>query len=61
VAIVSRSSKYETTTVSPASLVLWDKGLPSERTLSLTAAQQHYRYRVYYQVIPLVNMIWANS
>ncbi len=61
VAIVSRSSKYETATVSPSSLVLWDKGLASERTLSLSTAQQHYRYRVYYQVIPLVNMIWANS
>ena len=60
VAIVARSSKYETNAVSPSSLVLWDKGLASERTLSLSAAQQHYRYRVYYQVIPLVNMIWAN-
>lgn len=61
VAVVARSSKYETDPVSPSSLVLWDKGLASERTLSLSAAQQHYRYRVYYQVIPLVNMIWANS
>ena len=61
VAVIARSPKYEKTLVSPATLVLWDSGLSTQKSLALTAAQQHYRYRVYYQVMPMINMIWANS
>jgi len=60
VALVARSSKYETTMVSPASLVLWDQGQTSQKTTALTDAQRHYRYKVFYLVIPLMNMVWAN-
>ncbi|MBS0325153.1 MAG: PilW family protein [Proteobacteria bacterium] len=63
VAIVARASKYERTAVSPSTLVLWpDTTSPAgtQKTTTLSASQQHYRYKVYYQVIPLINMIWAN-
>ncbi len=60
VALVARSSKYETTTVSPASLVLWDEGQASQRITTLSTAQRHYRYKVFYLVIPAINMVWAN-
>lgn len=63
VAVVARASKYEKTAVSPSSLVLWPTTASpagTQKTTTLTAAQQHYRYKVFYQVIPLINMIWAN-
>jgi type IV pilus assembly protein PilW len=60
VALVARSSKYENTMVSPASLVLWDAGQASEKARALTDAQRHYRYKVFYLVIPAINMVWAN-
>ena len=60
VALVARASKYETTMVSPASLVLWDKDLASQKTTTLNDAQRHYRYKVFYLVIPAINMVWAN-
>ena len=60
VALVARASKYETTMVSDASLVLWDKDLTSQKTRTLNDAQRHYRYKVFYLVIPAINMVWAN-
>jgi type IV pilus assembly protein PilW len=60
VALVARASKYETTMVSPASLVLWDKDLTSQKVTTLNDAQRHYRYKVFYLVIPAINMVWTN-
>jgi hypothetical protein len=60
VALVARSSKYETTLVSPASLVLWDAGQTTQKTTTLNDAQRHFRYKVFYLVIPAINMVWAN-
>ena len=63
IAVVARASKYEKTAVSPSTLVLWPASTsPSgtQKTTTLSTAQQHYRYQVFYQVIPLINMIWAN-
>lgn len=63
IAVVARASKYEKTTVSPSSLTLWpatSSPAGAQKTTSLTTAEQHYRYKVFYQVIPLINMIWAN-
>jgi len=63
VALVARSSTYDPATVSPATLLLWDAslgGVGSAKSTTLSAAQQHYRYKVYYMVIPLMNMVWAN-
>ncbi len=63
VAVVARASRYEPTVVSGSTLVLWPASanpIGTQTTTTLSAAQQHYRYKVFYQVIPLVNMIWAN-
>ena len=63
VAIVTRSSTYDKAVVSPPTLTLWPATASpagTQQTMALSAAQQHYRYQILYQVIPLINMIWAN-
>jgi type IV pilus assembly protein PilW len=60
IALVARSTKYETIEVSPSSLVLWDQGLASERKRDLTSAERHFRYKVFTLVVPVVNVIWAD-
>ena len=63
VAIVARSSTYDKAVVSPSTLTLWPASTSpagTQQTMTLSAAQQHYRYQVFYQVIPLINLIWAN-
>jgi len=59
-AIVTRGNR-EPGAVSPAQLVLWDAGLPTERTLALTDEQRRYRYRVLTVVVPLINLIWSEA
>jgi hypothetical protein len=39
--------------------VLWDAGLPSEKSRVLNAAERRYRYQVLTVVVPLINVIWA--
>ena len=58
-AIVTRGN-LEREMVSPASLVLWDRGGPDERTIDLTDDQRFYRYKVLTVVVPVINMIWAD-
>jgi type IV pilus assembly protein PilW len=58
IAIVTRGQR-EPGIVSPAQLVLWDAGLPTERSIALTNDQRRYRYRVQTTVVPLINVIWA--
>jgi type IV pilus assembly protein PilW len=58
IALVTRGN-LERDVVSPQTLVLWDQGLPTQRTLTLTTEQQRYRYKVLSVIVPLVNVIWA--
>ena len=58
VAIVTRGNLAREV-VSPASIVLWDAGEPTERSMALSDDERHYRYKVLHVVIPLVNVIWA--
>jgi type IV pilus assembly protein PilW len=58
IAIVARGNQ-EGQAVSPAQLVLWDAGQPSQRVRTLSAAERRYRYQVLTVVIPLINTIWA--
>lgn len=57
-AIVTRGN-LEREMVSPATLVLWDAGLATERTIALDNDQRRYRYKVLTVVVPLINVIWA--
>ncbi len=57
-AIVTRGN-LEREMVSPATLVLWDEGQPTERTIALSNDQRRYRYKVLTVVVPLINVIWA--
>jgi type IV pilus assembly protein PilW len=59
-AIVTRGQR-EREAVSPAALVLWDAGQPTERTRALSSDEQLYRYKVLRVVVPLVNVIWADA
>lgn len=57
-AIVTRGN-LEREMVSPATLVLWDAGQPTERSIALSDDQRRYRYKVLTVVVPLINVIWA--
>jgi len=57
-AIVTRGN-LEREMVSPDTLVLWDAGLATERTIALDDDQRRYRYKVLTVVVPLINVIWA--
>ncbi|MBV1774632.1 PilW family protein [Burkholderiaceae bacterium DAT-1] len=59
-AIVVRSPTQEKATVSPASLALWDNA-PAAYTMTLSATQQRYRYKVYQTIVPLRNLIWTTN
>jgi type IV pilus assembly protein PilW len=62
VALVLRSEYYDKNTVSPASLT-WFAGLTNgagnsiQQTVTLSADDQHYRYRVFEFTVPLRNML----
>jgi type IV pilus assembly protein PilW len=58
IAVVVRSKKGEKNAVSPASLNLYatNPGM----TLTLSADQQKYRYKVFETVVPIINMVWSD-
>jgi len=61
-AIVVRGEYYDKNLVSPASLTLFSgltnaAGGSLAKTINITAANQHYRYRVFEFTVPLRNMI----
>lgn len=48
--------------VAPAALGLWDdEGDDNDRSMALDDAQRRFRYQVLTVVVPLVNVIWADS
>jgi hypothetical protein len=55
VAIVTRTTR-EGAQVSPAALTLWEG-----RDRELTDEERNFRYQVVTAIIPLINMIWADS
>jgi len=58
VALVVRSSLFEKTPVTPASLTIFsDLATASQRTLSIASADRNFRYRVIDTTIPLRNML----
>ncbi len=58
VVLVLRSSNYEKNLVSPPTLVLFgDLATALQQTVTLSADDQHYRYRTVDSVIPLRNML----
>jgi type IV pilus assembly protein PilW len=58
IALVTRGYR-EPRMVSPASLVLWDAGEPTEVTRALSDPERRHRYKVLTAVVPLINVIWA--
>lgn len=54
-AFVVRSPNREKTQVSPATLTLWPSGP------TYTVPDRNYRYKVFYTVSPLRNVIWAHT
>ncbi len=56
--IVTRGNR-EPVMVSPAQLVLWDEGEPTELARDLSDEERRYRYKVLTVVVPLINVIWA--
>jgi type IV pilus assembly protein PilW len=58
VAIVTRSEKYETDTVTPGPLAMLCSPAPCAVSMTLTTDQQHYRYKVLETIVPLRNAVW---
>ena len=58
VAIVTRSDKYETDAVTPGPLGMFCTPAPCAVSMTLTADQQHYRYKVLETIVPLRNAVW---
>jgi type IV pilus assembly protein PilW len=57
-AIVTRGNQEKDCTVAPATYTLF-AGLTGAQTVTLSAAQRCYRYKVLTVVVPLINIIWA--
>ncbi len=57
IAIVTRSDQYEKDPVTPGPLLMFDGAVST----SLTADQQHYRYKVLETIVPLRNSVWNAS
>jgi type IV pilus assembly protein PilW len=62
VALVLRGQYYDKNTVSPATLTLFSGltnggGTSLQKSVAISAADQHYRYRVFEFTVPLRNMI----
>jgi type IV pilus assembly protein PilW len=58
VVLVLRTSNYEKEVVSPASLILFGDLPPAlQQTVTLTAEDQHYRYRTVDSMIPMRNVL----
>lgn len=61
ISVVARAAR-EGNEVAPASLVLWDDdGTDNDRNLVLNDEQRRFRYQVLTVVVPLMNVIWADS
>lgn len=60
ISLVARAAR-EGNEVAPASLVLWDDGDGNAFTMNLSAEERRFRYQVLTVVVPLVNVIWADS
>ena len=59
VAIIARANR-EPGQVGPASVALWDAGIPAtERLRNFSADERRYRYQALTVVIPLINVIWS--
>ena len=58
VAIVTRSDKYETDAVTAGPLGMFCSPTPCAVSMTLTADQQHYRYKVLETIVPLRNAVW---
>lgn len=60
ISLVARAGR-DGNEVAPAQLVLWDDGAGDTLTMDLDDAQRRFRYQVLTVVVPLVNVIWADS
>lgn len=61
ISVVARAAR-EGSEVAPASLVLWDDdGTDNDRNLDLNDEQRRFRYQVLTVIVPLMNVIWADS
>ena len=59
VALVTRSSQYERDPVTPGPIAMFDTTLGGKAvSMTLTADDTHYRYKVLETVIPLRNALW---
>ena len=58
VAIVTRSDQYEVDPVTPGPLDMFCVPAPCAVSMTLTADQQHYRYKVLETTIPFRNALW---
>jgi len=61
VALVTRSSQYESTLVTPGPIGIFCTPAPCAFSMTLTADQQHYRYKVLETTVPLRNAVWNAS
>jgi type IV pilus assembly protein PilW len=62
VAIVTRSAQYEKDPVTTGPIVMFDGSLGGHtESMSLSADETHYRYKVLETVIPLRNALWNPS
>lgn len=62
-ALVTRSSQYEKTEVSPASITLWPASgtTPTTNGATYTVPDRHYRYKVAYTTVALRNLKWMGA
>ncbi len=58
IAIVTRSDQYEVDPVTPGPLDMFCSPAPCAVSMTLTADQQHYRYKVLETTIPFRNAVW---
>ncbi len=61
VAVVARNAQWEKAAVSPATFTLFADVPAATVTVTLTASDQQYRYKVLETVVPLRNMLIANN
>jgi type IV pilus assembly protein PilW len=61
IAVVARSPQYEKSSVSPASITLWDTtGFAGADAAPVFAVpDQQYRYKVFTTVVPIKTVIWG--
>lgn len=62
ITVVARNAQWEKEPVSPATSTLFaDLPTAAQVTVNLSTDEQHYRYKLFDQVIPLRNMLLANN